>query len=111
VSTFVCYKGRNYECFGFTDRTTTSINSIRVNIAKALEIPALSSYDIVEIENDDNNYVVLNDYYLANKNPWKLFPNLQQSSSSNKKVTLRIVSNIELQSDIHPLGEQITNRI
>jgi hypothetical protein len=110
VSTYVSYKGLNYQCFDFTDRSTISINDIRTNIAAALEIPALSSHDIVEIENDDNNYVVLNGYYLANKHPWKSHSNAQRSWSSTKKVNLRIVSNSE--SEFNTLsGEQATKRV
>jgi len=95
-----------YECFDFNDRTTTSINSVRINIAAALEISELSSQDIVEIEIDDNQYVVLNDYYLAKKNPWKSCADTELLFSAAKKITLRIVSNSDSQSNIQP-GKQI----
>jgi hypothetical protein len=88
------------------DRTTTSIDSVRIHIAAALEIPELSSQDIVEIKADDDKYVVLNDYYLTKKNPWKSCADVELLFPATKEITLRIVPNSESQSNIQP-GKKI----
>ncbi len=110
VSTYILHEAKNYQCFDINDSTAISINNVRTKIAAAMEISSLPSHYTIEIENDDKEYVVLNDYYLANKHPWKSFSNAQQSSSSTKIVRLRIVSSIEPQSNIQP-GEKITKPV
>lgn len=110
ILTYIYYQGRNYQCFDLTDRTATSIETVRTIIATVLEIPALSTDDIVETKIDDDDYVVLNNYHLVNKSPWKSYSNAGQLLPSTKKVNLRIVSKISLESNTYP-GKQIIKPI
>ncbi|CAF3901818.1 unnamed protein product, partial [Adineta steineri] len=95
IKTYIHYKGCDYQCFDLNDCTAASVNQIRNTIPAALEIEALSSHDSIEIQNDENEYVVLNDYFLKKQKPW-------DTSTRDKKIKLKIVSREVGESNTEP---------